>query len=280
MGALVLGSRPGHAHVGPREAVAGLVAAERRSHDVRAHREHGVCWGANWDGEADAPAGRYTAISAGSIVRRRPAPVARPRGRRDRLLGRRVADRPRTGGPLRGDHDERRRHCALTDDGELVCWMTTASSTRRRDRYRAVDANWLQTCALTLAGEACAGADTTTILEADYSSVEWREVHRPCSDPVPEYACGLSEAGEAGVLGVPVRPVTKQPAPLPAATGRSVTAGSTPARSRSDREAVCWGWPIGGQTEPPPGPFATINSGRHHVCALTLAGEAVCWGDN
>ena len=43
-------------------------------------------------------------------------------------------------------------------------------------------------------------------------------------------------------------------------------------------EAVCWGWNNDGQAEPPPGSYTAISVGSRHTCALTEDGEAVCWG--
>ena len=45
-------------------------------------------------------------------------------------------------------------------------------------------------------------------------------------------------------------------------------------------EALCWGRNTGGETEPPPGRYTTVSSGPDYTCALTEAGEAVCWGEN
>ena len=46
---------------------------------------------------------------------------------------------------------------------------------------------------------------------------------------------------------------------------------------------MCWGrlrdWNPFGQTNPPPGRYATISAGSDRTCAVTLEGAVVCWGD-
>ena len=49
---------------------------------------------------------------------------------------------------------------------------------------------------------------------------------------------------------------------------------------RIDREIVCRGLNIYGETDPPIGEFHALAAGKRHACALDAAGEAVCWGWN
>ena len=44
-------------------------------------------------------------------------------------------------------------------------------------------------------------------------------------------------------------------------------------------EAVCWGWNNFGQAEVPEGRFTAISAGHVATCGITDAAEAVCWGE-
>ena len=41
---------------------------------------------------------------------------------------------------------------------------------------------------------------------------------------------------------------------------------------------MCWGDNRYGQLEVPPGQYTAIDTGWGYVCAVTLDGEAACWG--
>ena len=47
-------------------------------------------------------------------------------------------------------------------------------------------------------------------------------------------------------------------------------------------DAVCWesGSNVVAPPDPPPGRYVSVSDGGHHTCALTEAGEVVCWGWN
>ncbi len=47
-------------------------------------------------------------------------------------------------------------------------------------------------------------------------------------------------------------------------------------------EAVCWGSPAGwdaGQTEPPPARYISISASESRTCGIAVDGDVVCWGD-
>ena len=168
--------------------------------------------------------------------------------------------------------DGRNHTCALTEAGQAVCWgwNNWGQSEAPPGRYTAISAGDFDTCALTEAGEeVCLGTFAARSFATGYVT------------------CWLTDAGEAVCRGTDA----------PSGDYIALAVGWQHACALTDAgEAVCWAWAsrrYDGYKEdsptespyhdeliqPPPGPFTAISASEFRTCALTRAGEVVCWGD-
>ncbi|MCY4391636.1 MAG: RCC1 domain-containing protein [Chloroflexi bacterium] len=172
-------------------------------------------------------------------------------------------------GPYVAVSDGRNHTCALTEAGQAVCWgwNNWGQSEAPPGRYTAITAGDSRTCALTEAGdEVCRGDFPSSPVHMGYVT------------------CALTDTGEAVCRGTD--------APTGQYTALAVGWQHACALDEAG-EAVCWAWaasrykdedpyenPYHDQLmEPPPGPFTAISASEFRTCALTRAGEVVCWGD-
>ena len=235
-----------------------------------------VCWGWNNFGQADVPAGRYTAISAGyartcavtedAAAMCWPADATLPPSMRGGWTD------PR-GNRYRAISAGYLAACALTEEGEPVCY----------DRVQlpsgplvAVTVGWTgHACALRETGEAvCRGEDHRWNL--DIPPGPWTAIDAGYYD-----ACGLSEAGEAacwadlsGALPGPPRGRYVSLSTSSYATCLLTDAGEVYCR---DPEA----WASDGALRLVSEGFRAtgISVGLRRICFLTDEGAIVCQGD-
>ncbi len=182
-----------------------------------------------------------------------------------------------------------RTACATTIEGDLVCWRGINIDGRVEQvverisgNYTAVDVLLLTVCTLTAGGGAsCEDWDAGS--SSGYTALAVGV----------EFVCALTEAGTAGcgthgIQGVVwgdhgVRWLMN---PTPLDQGRRYVAigvGDAHACALTDAgEAVCWGSVENkvARPDPAPGGYVAVSDGYGHTCALTEEREAVCWGWN
>ncbi len=226
-----------------------------------------ACWGNNYYGQNDAPTDAgFIAVSAGSHF-----------------------------------------GCALREDGSAVCWgyLYDGALNAPPGRFTQISAGSAHACATRLDGTAqCWGWDYgwddwlhergTTLtglavgggeacaLDAD------GEAH--CAERVPSMqpptgrysqldlgaasGCGILRGGATTCWGASL-------GPTPAAAMSTVSVGEAHACGLlTDGAAVCWGDNTFGQTEAPPGRYASVVTGDRYSCAITVAGTVECWGQD
>ena len=174
--------------------------------------------------------------------------------------------------------------CGLKESGELVCWGSRGLHVVLPGRYRAVSSTGDGVCALTQQREpVCLSGSHGDAPPGSYTALS----------ASPHHACALTEDGKAVCW---TRYYTRLTPPDPApAPYRAISVGVSPRRfgiGDSHRafacaltdagEAICWEATDVRVERPDPDPnrYVQVADGAHHTCALTDEGEVVCWGWN
>ena len=246
-----------------------------------------VCWGWNNRGQASVPPGRYTAISAGEFHTcaltddgeavcwgdvtyplfdtEQSGPPGSPQAHTPLPAGRYTAIAASTSSySLLGV-------CALTEAGEAACSGDNQIEEPPPGPYTYVDIREGQACGLTRTGRVVCWAGYYPAPPGGPYSV---------MDVGTGLICVIAAAGEVRCLDHHHRAVVGAPPP-----------GSYTAVALGFQHA-CWAWPWTRSkdipvtspyedrlTQPPPGPFIDISSSEFRSCAVTVAGDVVCWGD-
>ena len=188
------------------------------------------CWGNNASGQADPPSGRFVAISDG------------------------------------GYHS-----CGLRDDSSVECWGRSAFG--RIDapsgRFAAVSAGGDHSCGIRDGGAVeCWGYDGLGQIDAPAN--QFMEVSSGWS-----HSCGIRSNGTVQCWGD--NSVGRTDAPSGQFT--AISAGSEHSCGiRGDGTVECWGDNSFGRTDAPSGRFTAISAGLDQSCGIRDDGAVECWG--
>ena len=233
-----------------------------------------ICWGLNSHGQADAPPGSFTAVSAGthscglrsngSVVCwgfNEPGAVGRaPTG----IVHRRC----RPAGVIRAA-------CGLTGQSSVGVTNEYGQSEAPAGSYTAVSTHFLRSCGLRADGAAvCWGNPLPTDTPAgSFQAVSVGIAH----------ACGLRVDGSVLCWGYDTAGTYMSPSGLfteVSAGGFHWTGGHT-CGLRVDGSVFCWGsGSVHKENVAPAGSFSAVSAGGWHSCALGTDGSVVCWGNN
>ena len=176
------------------------------------------------------------------------------------------------------------RSCGLKESGELVCWGSRGLHVVLPGRYRAVSSTGDGVCALTKQREpVCLSGSHGDAPPGSYTALS----------ASPHHACALTKHGKA-VCWTQYYTRLTPPDPSPARY-TAISVGVTPRSfgiGDSHRafacaltvagEIVCWEATDVRLERPDPDAnrYVQVADGAHHTCALTDEGEVVCWGWN
>ena len=234
------------------------------------------CWGYNSHGEAYAPAGTFTAISASGIQSCVITTAGTIRCWGDNDHGQ--LDAP--AGTFTAIAAGRHHWCALTTAGTIRCWGKNYSGQldAPAGTFTAISAGDEQSCALTTAGAAQCWGRIFDGKNTYYGGLRSGPAGTFTAIAAGwDHACVLTTAGTIRCWG---RNDHGQ-ANAPVGTFTAIAAGRYHSCAlTTEGAAQCWGNNESGQAYAPVGTFTAIAAGQFHSCALTTAGAAQCWGNN
>jgi M6 family metalloprotease-like protein len=269
-----------------------------------------ACWGDNPDGQADAPAGSFSAVSAGVYSRlghscglRVDGTVAcwgaNSHGQADPPEGRFTAIS--TGG---------RHSCGLRVDGTVACWGDDQKeqSSVPDGEFISLSSGLEHSCGLRVDGMvACWGSNAqaqTDVPSGHFSAVSaggthscglrsdstiacWGGIYQSASNaPDGRFqmisagylsSCGLRVDGTIACWGDNHRGLADPPQESfdDVSVGGLFSCGL-----RSDGTIACWGDRLASPRDVPGGNFEAVTAGSEHACGLRVDGTVACWGNN
>ena len=226
-----------------------------------------VCWGANFHGEADAPAGEFRVVSAGSGH----SCGVRVDGTITCWGANRHGEADAPAGRFRDVSAGSSHSCGLRVDDTITCWGESYSRvTEPRGRFDAVSAGQRFSCGLRVDGTITCWGDYNFGWAAPPEG-RFRSVSAGF-----EHACGLGVDGVITCWGNVEFPRWEG--------GRfgAVTAswGWHGCGLRVDGTIACWGYGWYGQTDAPERQFRAVAAGESFSCGLRTEGTIICWGTN
>ncbi|MDE0168829.1 MAG: S8 family serine peptidase [bacterium] len=227
------------------------------------------CWGNNAEGQATAPAGSFTQVSAAAQhscgVRTDGTVECWTRN----VLGRATAP----AGSFTQVSAAVQHSCGLRTDQSVECWGNNRSgqTTAPSGSFTQVSANGFHSCGLRTDGTVeCWGNNAEGQTAAPSGSFTQVSAggHHSCALRTDETVeCwGNNQLGQATA---------------PSGSFTQVSAGLTHSCGlRTDRSVECWGNNQLGQATAPSGSFTQVSAGGHHSCGLRVDGSVECWGRN
>jgi len=165
-----------------------------------------------------------------------------------------------------GDHT-----CAITLDGELVCWGHNGLNQLEvpPGTFVQISAGTDHTCAVSTEGDlACWGSNIYGRADAPVGQF----IAVSAAD---DHTCALRLNGSIECWGWDILDRLDPP---PGAFTALDTGSLTSCGLRRSGSVECWGANWYGLNEPPPGPFTQISVSNTHACGLRDSGELDCWG--
>ncbi len=199
-----------------------------------------ACWGSNFAGELDAPAGAFVQVTSGGSSSEAP---------------------------------DRGHSCAVRADGTVACWGRNdlGQASPPAGVFTHVAAGSHHTCGLRDDGTiACWGMDSAGESTPPAGQFVRLSAFR-------RGTCAVRSDGEIVCWGTDFGSGSLTPLPGPFSdveTGSHATYGVRP-----DQSVVRWGEPLP-QFEPPAGSYVEIDAGNVNGCARRPDGSIVCWPDD
>ena len=234
-----------------------------------------TCWGNDDLGQADAPSGTFTAVSAGDFHTcglRTDGTVT--------CWGTNIVEQlDAPSGTFSAISAGRAHTCGIKTDGTITCWgsVTTSRTFAPSGSFSAVSAGDFHTCGIKAdATVTCWGDNDHRQRDAppgNFSAVSAGALH----------TCGLRTDATITCWGAETNAPSGSFAAVSAGGTAEVSAdGVVSAGSlhtcalRTTGAVTCWG----NNDATPPGGFAAVSAGGSHACGLRTDGTVTCWGDN
>ncbi len=239
-----------------------------------------TCWGRNWYGEANPPAGTYNTVAVGGWFHS--CAIATDGtlacwGRNDDGK----ADPP--AGTYTTLSTSSEHNCAIATDGTITCWGENwlGRTDAPAGTYKTLSTSRYHNCAMATDDTiACWGAACGTLAGGGWGcrKTNWAPLgtYKTLATGYA-HSCAIATDGSLTCWGNNEHGQTD----APAGTYTTVaTGGRHSCAIAADGTIACWGNNEHGQTDAPAGTHTTVATGGRHSCAIATDGTIACWGNN